>query len=264
MCEKPRALNIDECKAMKTAAEAAPKQVVLYTMQLRYSPHFEELRRQIEAGKIGKVKQLIFVEHRGDWNRGDVWQYTDPATGKSMNWRFSHAASGGTLSEKVCHYFDILHWMVGSLPERVQCDGGISVYNDGRDTWDHASTILNYSGGVTATHELCMFAPNRLDLQVIGEEGAIHALEDTLLFEPRGKGKPEEVKPPPEVRHGERGPQKGMETAVVRMYQDFVDCVTTGKKPWMDADKAMASAQTAWLGELASQKEQAVKWGDLG
>src|SRR5207249_2856918 len=120
MCEKPMAVSIEECNAMTQAAKERPELVVLYTMQLRYSPRFQVMRQTIEQGKIGKPKHLLFAEFRGDWNRGDVWQYDDPKRGK-INWRFSHAASGGTLNEKVCHYFDILHWMVGETPARVGC-----------------------------------------------------------------------------------------------------------------------------------------------
>lgn len=118
MCEKPMAVSFEECKAIQGAVSRA-SQVVLFTMQLRYSPHYQELRRAIEAGKIGRPKYALMAEFRGDWNRGDVWQYKDPQSGASMNWRFSHAASGGTLSEKVCHYFDILAWMFGENPAAV-------------------------------------------------------------------------------------------------------------------------------------------------
>jgi hypothetical protein len=48
------------------------------------------------------------------------------------------------------------------------------------------------------------------------------------------------------------------------MYQDFLDCVKTKKKPWMDADKASTSSKTAWLGELASEQKREVEWDDLG
>lgn len=260
MCEKPIATTIEDCHAMKQAAEQS-KQVVLYCMQLRYSPIYQELRKQIEAGKIGAPKHLLFAEFRGDWYKGDVWQYTDPATKKSMNWRFSHAASGGTLNEKVCHYFDILSWMVGELPKSVTCDGGISVYNDGRDTWDHASTTLTYPSGATATHSLCMFGPKRLDLQIIGESGSLHILENSIQFQ--HKSETEEIQTPQEVRHGERGPAREMETAVTRMYQDFLACVQNETKPWMDTDKAIASSKTAWLAELSSQRKLQVNWTDI-
>ena len=59
---------------------------MLYTMQLHYSPRYITVRKAIDDGKIGKVRQLLFVESRGDWNHGDVWQYDDPKQGK-VNWR---------------------------------------------------------------------------------------------------------------------------------------------------------------------------------
>jgi predicted dehydrogenase len=223
------------------------------------------LRKEIEKGTIGKPKHVLFAEFRGDWNRGDVWMYDDEKLGK-VNWRFSRRATGGTLNEKVCHYFDILHWMIGSTPQRVSCTGGINVYrDDGRDTWDHATTTLTYADGVQATHSLCMFAAHRLDLQVIGDEGSLifGRGEESLTIHPR-KGKPQPIALPDEIRHGERGPTKGMETAVVRMYEDFLDCVRMKKQPWMDAEKAMASSQTAWLGELSNDKKREVAWDELG
>jgi predicted dehydrogenase len=264
LCEKPMAVSIDECRAMKAAQEKHPDLVVLYAMQLRYAGVWSTFRSEIEKGTIGKPKHLLFAEFRGDWNRGDVWQYDDPKLGRKVNWRFSHAASGGTLNEKVCHYFDILNWMVGQTPQRVSCSGGISVYrDDGRDTWDQATTTLTYAGGVQATHSLCMFAPNRLDLQVIGDEGSLSfgRGEESLVLQPK-KGKPQPIALPDEIRHGERGPTRGMETAVVKMYEDFLDCVRNGKKPWMDADKAMASSKTAWLGELSNEKKREVAWDE--
>ena len=260
MCEKPMAVSYDQCKAMKRAGEERPSQVVLYTMQLRYSQRWSELRKAIEAGKIGRPRYAIFAEHRGDWAGGDVWKYQEPRTGKAINWRYSHAATGGTLNEKVCHYFDILNWMADAVPQRVLCSGGINVYNDGRDTWDHASTTMDYPGGFRAIHGLCMYAPNRLDLQIVGDEASIHVMSDHLLLHAR-KGKPEPLALPQEVLHGQR--RAGQETAVLRMYQDFLDCVQNNKQPWMDADKAMASSKIAWLGELSSEKQKAVQWEEI-
>ncbi|MEA2710701.1 MAG: hypothetical protein QOF78_3302 [Phycisphaerales bacterium] len=263
MCEKPMAVSIDECRAMKAAQEKHPDLVVLYAMQLRYAGVWSMLRKEIEKGAIGKPRHLLFAEFRGDWNRGDVWQYDDPKLGRKLNWRFSHAASGGTLNEKVCHYFDILNWMVGAAPQRVSCTGGISVYRDGRDTWDHASTTLTYADGVSATHSLCMFAPNRLDLQVVGDEGSLSFGRGAETLVLQVKGKTQQIALPDEIRHGERGPTKGMETAVVKMYEDFLDCVRNKKKPWMDADKAMTSSKIAWLGELSNERKQEVAWDAL-
>jgi predicted dehydrogenase len=261
MCEKPMAVTYDECEAMKSAADAKPDRVVLYTMQLRYALRWNALRDAIEQGKIGKPRYALFSEHRGDWNRApDVWTYDDPKLGK-VNWRFSHAASGGTLSEKVCHYFDVLHWMIGETPATITCKGGISHYKDARDTWDHAITTITYPSGCRACHALCMFAPNRMDLQLVGDEGSLLISDEQEAIILQSKGKRQELNPPDEVPHRGRG--KRQETAVLLMYQDFVDCVRSKKKPRMDADKAMTSCKTAWLGELSNEKQKEVKWEEL-
>ncbi len=263
MCEKPMAVDFGQCLSMKKA-QLASNRVVLYTMQLRYSNYYKQLRRHIAAGKIGRPRHLIFAEHRGDWATGDIWYYTDPKTGKKINWRHLYAISGGTLAEKVCHYFDILHWMVDSLPERVMCKGGIATYRDGRETWDHSSTVLTYADGCVATHDLCMFGPNRMDLQVIGDEGSIHAVGNSLVFATRGRGRREELPVNQEIRHGTTGPARGHETAVIRMYEDFSACVSTDKQPEITVDMAMAATKTGWLGERAGEQGRELKWSDIG
>jgi hypothetical protein len=107
-----------------------------------------------------------------------------------------------------------------------------------------------------------MFGPKRLDLNVVGDEASL-LINDQGLFLQTGRKASEPIALPEEIAHGERGPARGQETAVLRMYQDFLDCVKTKKKPWMDADKASTSSKTAWLGELASEQKREVKWDDI-
>ena len=82
------------------------------------------------------------------------------------------------------------------------------------------------------------------------------------MLQSKGRSEPAEV--PPEVTHAQRGKGSGEETAVLRMYEDFINCVQNRKKPRMDAEKAMASCQAAWLGELSSDKKREVSWDDIG
>jgi len=76
-----------------------------------------------------------------------------------VNWRHSHAASGGSLNEAQGHFFDLLHWFAGALPERVSATGGLAVYRDGRNTMDHATVTLTYPNDLTAVHNFCLFGP---------------------------------------------------------------------------------------------------------
>jgi predicted dehydrogenase len=268
LCEKPTGVSPADAAAMKHAADGA-KTVVMFGMQYRNNLKERKIFELLAEGRIGKPKYIVQNCSRGDWNLSpNVWQYADPklAGGKPRNWRFSHAASGGTLNEFSCHYFDLLHGMAGALPERISCDGGISVYHDGRDTWDHATVTLKYPNDVTAVHTLCLFGPNRADLQIVGEAGFIETVpgEDALKVttftrnseNKVGGRKTQDVRPDPAPGHS-------ADRATLGLYQDFLACLKTGKKPEANAGRAVAASRTCWLAELAAEKRAEVKWDDL-
>jgi predicted dehydrogenase len=269
LCEKPAGISFNDAAAMQQATNAA-KRVVMFGMQYRHTPKQAKIRELIEAGKIGKPKYIVQACSRGDWNLSkDVWAYADPKlfNGEARNWRFSHAASGGTLNEFSCHYFDLLHWFAGSpAPSAVSGDGGIAVYTDGRDTWDHASVTLTYPNGVKAVHTLSLFGTGRGDVTVMGEEGSIAMVGEQfqLISAPRkrkngrGGGSIEE-----DIElDASKKPRGGADPAVMALYEDFVKCVKTGKKPDADAARAIAASRTCWLAELSAKRRAEVKWDE--
>ena len=259
LCEKPAGVAPDDAAAMKRAADAA-RTVVMFGMQYRNSARQQQIASLLASGRIGRPRYVVQNVSRGDWNRSpNVWQYADPKLngGKPANWRFSYAATGGTLNEFDCHYFDLLHGIAGGLPERVSCTGGISVYHDGRDTWDHASVTLTYAGDVTAVHTLCLFGPGRNDLLIVGEEGSIESSGDVLrVANPARRGtrqSSKDVEPRKDTRRN---------ADTHRLFEDFLECVKTGKEPDAGADRAVAASRTCWLAELAAQRRAEVKWDD--
>jgi len=56
------------------------------------------------------------------------------------------------------------------------------------DTWDHSLTTLSYQGGCFASFDFSLYGPTHLELQVLGEQGSLHALIDShsLVFEASG------------------------------------------------------------------------------
>ena len=262
-CEKPCGTTVAEANEMQRAAVAS-KTAVMFGMQYRNNAKNQKMGQVIKAGDIGKPRYMVQNCSRGDWNLSpNVWQYADPKLGGGpRNWRFSHTATGGTLNEFDCHYFDILHWFAGSAPSSATCEGGISVYKDGRDTWDHASVTLRYPNDVTAVHTLCIFGPQRADLTVVGDEGAIESIGETLRLTGRGrraKANAQDLTPPAQPRR-----QGGADRATLGLYEDFLTCVKTGKKPDAGIDRAITASKTCWLSELAAQRRAEVKWEELG
>jgi len=260
LCEKPAGVSFDDATAMGQMAGTA-KTVLMFGMQYRNSARAKKTAELISSGVIGKPRYIVQNCSRGDWNLSpNVWRFADPKRGGELvNWRFAHAASGGTLNEFSCHYFDLLHGYAGGLPHTISCDGGISVYHDGRDTWDRATVTMKYPNDVVAVHTLSMFGPSRADITVMGDEGSIESIGDLfrLTIHPKKgeKGgnrirKPEVNEP---VSHG-------VDNAVLELYADFRVCVQTGKKPDASPARALAASRTCWLAELASDRKGEVKW----
>ena len=75
-------------------------------------------------------------------------------------------------------------------------------------------------------------------------------------FEVTEDGKPEEIRVKEPDSHG-------TDTATLHLYEDFLECVRTGKKPDAGAERAVAASRTCWLAELASQRQAEVKWDEL-
>ncbi len=261
LAEKPLATSHQESLELQKLSDASP-QIIQYGLQLRYSSRFAELKRLVQSGRVGVPKYFHIAEFRGDWNNKNVWLYTDPKTGRKINWRYSQKASGGTLNEKCCHYFDILNWLADDVPRTVFCHGGNSIYTD-RETWDNASLTLQYTNDLQATFGLCMFGPNRLDLQVIGTEGslAVAAEEATILWHRRNNRNGEKLPIPAEIGHGQGG--RGNETAVLRLYEDFRDNIHAGRQPIFDTRAAVNASKVAFLGELSHTEKATVAWDQL-
>ena len=152
LCEKPLATTVADARAVAEAVKSY-KPVFWTAMEYRFMPPVTEYVRQIHDGRIGRLQMLAIREHRfpflvkvGDWNR------------------FS-ANTGGTMVEKCCHFFDLMRLIVGAEPVRVFCSGAMDVNHqderyDGKkpDIIDNSFTTVDFSNGVRAMLDLCMFA----------------------------------------------------------------------------------------------------------
>ena len=149
--------------------------------------------------------------------------------------------------------------MADALPDHISCDGGISVYHDGRDTWDHATVTLKYPNDVTAVHTLCLFGPGRADVAIMGDKGSIDLTGDLIRVHTRDKRGAARTQ---EIRPTETKPRSTDDTTL-KLYEDFLECLQTGKKPDASPERAVAASRTCWVAELAAQRKAEVKWDDL-
>lgn len=178
LVEKPMALRLSDADRM-IALAARKNRVLQVGQQYRYSPAFARMNGLVGQGAIGDLNYVFASLFRGDWFEGS-WKYTDPATGKKTNWRLLTKTAGSSLLEDGIHELDVIHWLAGSQPVRVQAHGGNNVFRD-RETIDNAGLLIEFANGQRVTFGYTVFTPDVEDarvLRLLGTKGEM-ALEGT-------------------------------------------------------------------------------------
>ena len=201
-CEKPLALSVDDCLAMRKAWKAAGTQFSI-GFTLRYSPHYRRIKEILASGRIGAIVSMEFNETL-DFNHGGYIH---------ADWRRKTQWAGSHLLEKCCHDLDLVNWMTESLAIKAASFGGCDFFTpanahhmarlgksaDGRDaycTWndptiegnivnpfnadkdilDNQVAILQFANGVRATfHTNCSTAIPERRMYICGTEGTLRA-----------------------------------------------------------------------------------------
>ncbi|MBN1901777.1 Gfo/Idh/MocA family oxidoreductase [Candidatus Sumerlaeota bacterium] len=197
-CQKPLALNLDECLQMFHAWKNSGRMFNI-GFTLRYSPHYRKIKQLISEGYIGRLISMEFNEIL-DFNHG----------GYIMgDWRRLRKYAGTHLLEKCCHDIDLTNWMMGVRSRRVASFGGLDFFlpqnahrvdeigesSDGKKayaTWrglvaldpflsdkdivDNQVAIIEYENGARATfHTNCNAAIPERRMYILGTEGSVRA-----------------------------------------------------------------------------------------
>ncbi|ARJ51620.1 Gfo/Idh/MocA family protein [Staphylococcus lutrae] len=126
-CEKPIALNFEDCKAMVDACHTHQvKFMAGHIMNFFNGVH--QAKRLISEGRIGKV--LYCHATRTGWE--------EPQS--TVSWKKIRAQSGGHLYHHI-HELDCIQFMMGGLPERVTMVGG-NVYHKGDQFGDEDDMLI--------------------------------------------------------------------------------------------------------------------------
>ena len=201
-CEKPLALSVEDCLAMRDAWHASGRLFSL-GFTLRYSPHYRRIRQILSSGKIGSILSMEFNETIG-FNHGGYIH---------ADWRRKTEWAGSHLLEKCCHDLDLVNWMTGSLALKAASFGGcdfftpanahhsarvgqspeakdafttwsndtirgniINPFNDDKDILDNQVVILQFANRIRATfHTNCSAAIPERRMVLCGTEGMLRA-----------------------------------------------------------------------------------------
>lgn len=162
LIEKPLALTLGEAEEMAEAAESAGTVVgVAYTY--RSMPFLQDMKRAVEEGHIGPVRQAVavwgqhFPLYRPDYKQ---IYYRSPETG------------GGALQDAATHIINYMQWVLG-LERTVYCAAEHLVL-EGVEVEDTVAIVCKYPGRAISTICLNQFQWNNDGLiELAGEAGTV-------------------------------------------------------------------------------------------
>lgn len=135
LCEKPMALNIEDCMKMIAAAEHSGK-LLQIGQCVRFWPEYAVAREIVESGRYGKVIAATF-------------QRLSAAPSWSMdNWMMNEKLSGGMALDLHIHDTDFVQYLFG-MPDAVSSFGA----KDSGGGLRHIVTEYLYDGGMVVTAE---------------------------------------------------------------------------------------------------------------
>ncbi|MGA7757142.1 MAG: Gfo/Idh/MocA family oxidoreductase [Ilumatobacteraceae bacterium] len=178
LIEKPLCTRVEDCLRVVEAARHRDA-ITWMGLQYRFMPTPAAMLEQLDSGVCGTTHMVSIREHRY------------PFLGKVGDWNRFTRNTGGTLVEKCCHFFDLMHLVAGAHPVRVMASGGQDVNHldeyyeiDGRmersDILDNAFVIVEFANGVRGMLDLCMFAEGGRYEQELTITGDVAKLEATV------------------------------------------------------------------------------------
>lgn len=105
LCEKPLAINLQDCGEMIKASENANKRLFVIK-QNRFNPPVAAVKKAIDEGIFGKIYS---IQLSCFWNRNPEYYQN--------SWKGTLALDGGTLYTQFSHFIDLLYWMIGDIEE---------------------------------------------------------------------------------------------------------------------------------------------------
>lgn len=205
-CEKPLAINLRDCLAVRQAVRDTGR-TFAFGLVLRYSPHYQKIRDIVHSGSLGKIISFEFNETLSFNHGGYIFG----------NWRRNQALAGTHLLEKCCHDLDLANWITASRPSRVASFGGrdfflptqqhhiarigpdsngreayqtwpdphrVNPFSGGADIVDNQIAIIEYENGVRATfHTNCNAGIPERRFYICGTEGSLRADAYTGIIE---------------------------------------------------------------------------------
>ena len=141
ICEKPAGVYTKQVKEMNAAAKESSG---LFTVMFNQRTNclYRKMREIILSGGIGKIKRVNWIIT--DWYRTQA--YYD-----SGDWRATWSGEGGGVLLNQCpHQLDLVQWVVGMSPKKVQAHCHFGKWHN-IEVEDDVTAYFEYENGATGT-----------------------------------------------------------------------------------------------------------------
>lgn len=156
LCEKPLAINAEECNEMITACHQA-QVLLMEAVMYRFHPRMQYLKQMLVTRELGDVR-FLHAAFSFNFNAPD-------------NYRAYKHFGGGALLDVGSYCVNAARWLIGSEPVSSQA---VSSYN--QESIDlNTSAILRFSEDVSAHIQSSFVAAEHQVIEVVGTTGAVTA-----------------------------------------------------------------------------------------
>lgn len=234
LCEKPIATEIDDAKEMIRACE--DNDVILQVAYpVRFIPAIKRAKKMIETGEIGDVIAVNATNH-GQMPGG--WFVERELSG------------GGSATDHIVHIMDALRWMFNDEAKAVNAEFDTRFYDI--DVEDSGSVMLEMESGVLVTIDPSWSRPKtyptwgNVTMKFIGTEGSLYvdAFKQHALYYNDTDNKLQEQPWADDMNEG--------------LINDFIDCVETGRKPFITGEDGLRTLEVVKAAYQADSEKQKV------
>ncbi len=269
LVEKPMATHLADADRMIAAARKN-RRVLMLGQQSRYSTTYHRMAQLLREKAIGDVEFVIGSNMRSDWSP-QTWRYTDPKTGKRARWRDLTYCTGSSLMEDGIHQLDVIHWLVGAAPKRIQATGGNNVFKD-RETIDHAGLLIEFANGAKCTFVLTLFAPglpNSRMMRFLGSEAEMDTESEPgggqNIVIRRYRGKTEKI--PVQAATADEQQRMNLDAtamrgdmATIRLHDAFLQAVASGEEPFASGKVGRDAIHISLAAERSLRTGRVIDW----
>ena len=203
LCEKPFALNVEEARQMKAAADRTPV-VSMIDFEFRFVPARAYGRDLIRDNYLGEIRMADFIVHFG--------QRSEPAD-RPFDWWSEESSGGGLLGAFGSHAVDTLRLFLVGEPRRILGDLATFVKErDGRQITsdDGYNLIIEFKSGARAVVQMTLAAGvDDARMGIYGSQGQL-LIPNIFGTELRGGKRSDKKSGPIEIPEKYRYPDDGM------------------------------------------------------